>query len=81
MHSKWATVKKAFDLVDVFYDGKQVGEFIRDVDGYFMFFPNNLEGKMYNNGGYTSQFLLELSEELVKLNKTWDDSVREFFKK
>ena len=81
MENKYNVVKNTFDSMDVFWGDKQVGEFIRDLDGYYVFFPTNLDGKMYAQGGWTSSCLKFLADTLDKVNKEWDTTVSTYFNK
>jgi hypothetical protein len=54
-----------------------IGNFEKDVDGYFYYWP-----KVEKSGGYWSSSLLkELSFELDKINKPWDRKVNRYFEK
>lgn len=51
-------------------NNKSIGEFIKDVDGYYYFWPNpSLKGSWNANA------LNVISEQLDLLNKKWDDQV------
>lgn len=56
----------------VFYNGVDCGNLIRDVDGYFMYFPKN------NGGGLESWSMKLIAEKLDELNKPWDEYVRTY---
>lgn len=64
--------------MNVFCDNKQIGEFIRDINGYFIFFPNDLDGKSYSCVGYTESFLSGLSRVLKQANKPWSDQLKAY---
>ena len=81
MENKYNVVKNTFDSMNVFWGTKQVGEFIRDLDGYYVFFPTDLDGEMYSKGGWTSSCLRFLSDELDKVNKEWENTISMFFGK
>lgn len=53
----------------VTYNYKLIGELIKDVDGYFYFWPED------NNGAWASHNLRELADKLDELNKEWDEQV------
>jgi hypothetical protein len=74
-NNKFRIEKKSFDTMNVFYDNKQIGEFIRDLDGYYLFFANDLDGKAYSTNGNSLSFLKELADELDKVNKEWESVV------
>ena len=47
-----------------------IGEFQKDVDGFFYFWPND---KLY--GSWSAHTLLTLGEKLTDLNKPWEDQL------
>ncbi len=59
-----------------FYNGVNLGDFTRDVDGYFYWFPGDSKG-----GCYSDYILRELGEKLIELNKEWDLKIKEEFSK
>lgn len=71
----------AADAVDVYWKDKKVGEFIMDLDGSYMYFPSASEGKLRTQGGFTVDFLRQLSNELERINKPWNDGIHEYFEK
>jgi hypothetical protein len=80
MQNKFRLEKKAFDLIEIYWDTKYVGEFIRDVDGFYMYFPTKLGDKEPVVGGFTEWFLREIADLLTKVNKEWQDYINEHFK-
>lgn len=50
-----------------------IGDFVKDVDGYFYFFIYD-----YNGGSFSSELLKELSKKLDEINKPWNDIVEKF---
>lgn len=71
-------IVKQSDEIYRIYIGKYyafVGNFEKDVDGYFYYWPRIEEG----NGCWASNLLKELSLELDKLNKPWDEEVKKYF--
>lgn len=53
---------------------KIIGEFTEEVDGLFYLFLYK-----YNGGAISEEMLLELSNELSKLNKSWNDKTNKYF--
>lgn len=53
---------------------KIIGEFIKDVDGFFYFFLNE-----YNGGSFSSEVLGELSTKLIEINHDWNSQISEYF--
>lgn len=52
-----------------FTNGKLLGEFYREVDGYYVFDPES-------GSGYWPEWLLRaLADELEELNKEWNEQV------
>lgn len=51
-----------------------IGYFEEDVDGYFYYWPEN------KSGCYSQELLLMLGQELEKLNKSWDDHIKSYFR-
>jgi hypothetical protein len=60
-------------LYDVFFhNGKKLGSFYMEVDGYFVFQPDP------TNEGYWSEYSLKLIiQKLEDLNKEWDAHVKD----
>lgn len=55
-------------------DGHTIGEFLRDVDGFYYY-----KGKP--KSGLSSSYSLRLIADLLdKVNKPWDDHINEYFK-
>ena len=50
-------------------NGKLIGEFIRDVDGYFYFWSEN------NLGAWPSHLLRDIADKLDEINQLWDEHV------
>lgn len=82
VNKKFKLEKKAIDLIEVYYGTKHIGEFVKDVDGFFMYFPTILHnGEVYNTGGgFTEWFLIEIANLLKSVNKEWQDQIAEYFK-
>lgn len=56
------------------HSGKIIGEFIKDVDGFFYFFLNE-----YNGGSLSSEVLGELSTKLIEINRDWNSQISDYF--
>jgi len=54
------------------YSTKIIGEFIKDVDGFFYFFLND-----YNGGSISAEALGELSNKLIEMNREWNNYISE----
>ena len=67
--------KKDINLINVYIGDKLIGSFIKDTDGFFMFFPDHTNG-----GGFTEILLLEIVDLLKSLNKEWRDHLDDFIK-
>lgn len=50
-------------------NGKFIGEFIMDVDGYFYFWSEN------NLGAWPSYLLRDIADKMDELNKSWNEQV------
>ena len=50
-------------------NGKLIGEFIRDVDGYFYFWSEN------NLGAWPSHLLRDIADKLDEINQLWDEHI------
>jgi len=50
-------------------NGKFIGEFIMDVDGYFYFWAEN------NLGAWPSYLLRDIADKMDELNKSWNEQV------
>ena len=62
-------VKEDFYAVHV---GKvKIGELLKEVDGYFVFYLTR-----YNGGAFASHILMAIAEELDEVNRPWVDQVR-----
>ncbi len=59
------------DCIRVCIDNKRIGEFVRNDDGYFIFFLDN-----YRGGGFQEWLLRELADELKRINEPWDKIVQ-----
>lgn len=55
---------------EVIFESRTIGEFVRDVDGYFYLFFNSI------NGCWSDYILLELGETLKELNNEWNNEVK-----
>lgn len=51
-----------------------LGEFYQEVDGYYVWQPENYQG-----GCYSQEFLESLVKELQRLNAPWDAQVKAYF--
>ena len=60
----------ADDCYFVCFNSRRIGSFVRNDDGYFIFFLDN-----YNGGGFPESVLGELAGELQKINKPWNDII------
>ena len=59
----------------LYTNGKEMGEFVMDVDGYWKFFPDQ-------GGGYWVGWVLrEIADIEDELNSEWDKQIREYFDK
>lgn len=56
-------------------NNKFIGEIIRDVDGFFYYYP------IEDSGGFSGHALFEIASKLKKLNKPMIDSINEYFEK
>ena len=63
--------KKACLYDVVFNNGKKIGEFYMEVDGYYVYQP--LEG----NGFLTEHSLKLILEKLTEINKEWDNHIKD----
>jgi hypothetical protein len=50
-------------------NGKFIGEFIRDVDGYFYFWAEN------NLGAWPSYLLRDIADKMDEINQLWDEQL------
>lgn len=67
---KYLTLKELNNShYEVQFEARTIGEFIRDVDGYFYLFFNSA------NGCWSDYILIELGETLAELNKEWNNIV------
>lgn len=55
---------------EVIFESRTIGEYTREVDGYFYLFFNSV------NGGWSDYILLELGETLKELNREWNEEVK-----
>jgi hypothetical protein len=58
----------------VFNNGKKLGQFYMEVDGYYVFRIDT-----ENNGFWTEYTLKLILVELEKLNKNWDNHIKDNF--
>ncbi len=65
----------AKDCIRVNYNNQRLGEFIMADDGYFLFFLDE-----QRSGGFEAWILFALADELGRINKPWDDQIKEDFK-
>lgn len=81
MINKFKLEKKTFDLIEVYWGSKNIGSFVKDLDGFFIYFPNKIhDDKLYIEGGFTESLLRDLADLLKNLNKEWKDIIEEHFK-
>lgn len=71
--------RKAPDLVEIYVGEKYVGEYIMDVDGFYMYFPSKLDGTP-TTGGFNEDLLKEILDNLLKINQDWRNQINDFFK-
>jgi hypothetical protein len=71
--------RKSPDLIEIYHRTKFVGEFVMDVDGFYMYFPTSVDGKS-SMGGMTEHFIEEILEQLKKINEPWKQNIKDFFK-
>lgn len=74
MEYKIRTEKKSAGCHGVYFEDKYIGQMIRDVDGYFYYFPS------VGGGCFGSWELKSLAEELDNLNREWDKHITEYFR-
>ena len=55
-----------------FKPNKYLGDFIMEIDGYFVWYPD-----FSNFGFYSDYVLLELGNKLKELNKDWDNKIKQ----
>ncbi len=66
--------KKACLYDVLFNNGKKLGQFYMEVDGYYVFQPDT------ENQGFWNEYSLKLILiELEKLNKDWDNHIKDNF--
>lgn len=71
--------RKAPDLIEIYVGEKYVGEYIMDVDGFYMYFPTKIDGTC-TAGGMSEEFLQEIVNHLSKINEEWRNNIYNFFK-
>ena len=57
-------------------NGKEIGSFQLDVNGYYYFYTDE-----ETLGGWESYSLREIADELDRINKPYEDSIEEYFRK
>lgn len=57
-------------------NGKEIGSFQLDVNGYYYFYTDE-----ETSGGWESYSLREIADELDRINKPYEDSIEEYFRK
>lgn len=62
---------ETFFIVSVASNKKVIGEFMMEVDGYFVFYM-----EPYATGFWTEQMLRAIADELKRVNASWDATVR-----
>ena len=66
---------EAKNVCSVYYcNGVYVGEFYREVSGHYVYDPDRTKGGYWSEG-----MLIEIAEELQRLNKPWDDQINQYF--
>lgn len=56
----------------IFNNGKKLGQFYMEVDGYFVFQPD------ITNGGFWNEYTLKLIlKKLEELNQEWDNHIKD----
>ena len=55
--------------------GNRIGEFYREVDGIFVFWPQAA------SGFYTEGFLREVADKLRDMNKEWNETIEKELKR
>lgn len=61
---------------DFIFNGKKLGEFVMDVDGFFYYWPDEK-----CTGAWPSYLLKKAAKELDDLNKPWEEKITEFFER
>lgn len=56
-------------------NNKDIGLVFRDVDGYYYWWPENMDW----SGSWPSHVLRDIADLLDELNKPWDDELKEYF--
>jgi len=72
-------LRKTPDLIEIYNNTKFVGEFVMDLDGFYVYFPSKLESG-YIGGGLNEIFLEEILKQLKKINDSWRKNINDFFK-
>ena len=54
-------------------NGKKLGEFYQEVDGFYVFLP------IESSGFYSEEYLGALLFELQQLNAPWKENIRQYF--
>jgi hypothetical protein len=73
------TLKSTDSGGDSFYrvhfkgNDKQIGNFVKDVDGYYYF------DTLYNGGLWDATILRSIADALDELNKPWNDEIKAYF--
>lgn len=57
-----------------FYTGIEMGEFYKEIDGYYVYWP------IQRNGFWESYVLRIIADKLDELNEPYDKEVQEYFK-
>ena len=75
MENKFRIENKSSDIMNVFFEETQIGEFIRDSDGYYSFSQNNSYEDVYKSVNIKIHFIKGLVDTLDKVNKEWENIV------
>lgn len=67
--------KKDDNQFIVYYEnGARLGEILREVDGYFYFFPEPMGGFWQSHG------MREIADKMDEMNKPWDQEIDLYFR-
>jgi hypothetical protein len=71
--------RKSPDLIEIYNGTTFIGEFIMDVDGFYMYFSTSIDGSRCV-GGMSEYFLEIILAQLKKINDPWRKNIEDFFK-
>jgi hypothetical protein len=54
----------------IYSNGVEMGFLLKEVDGYFVFYPN-----LSNGGFWSAHILRSLANKLEEINKEWDEII------